>query len=86
MPLGGKTLLASPTGRAAKRLAETTGRKAQTIHRLLEFGYEADLGLHFRRNADNPLKADVVIIDRGFHGGFAPVSSSPPSHSKLALG
>jgi exodeoxyribonuclease V alpha subunit len=60
---GWKTLLASPTGRAAKRLAETTGRKAQTIHRLLEFGYEADLGLHFRRNADNPLKADVVIID-----------------------
>ena len=60
---GWKTLLASPTGRAAKRLAETTGRRAQTIHRLLEFGYEADMGLRFRRNADNPLKADAVIID-----------------------
>ena len=60
---GWKTLLASPTGRAAKRLAETTGRRAQTIHRLLEFGHEAGMGLHFRRNADNPLKADAVIID-----------------------
>ncbi|NLJ85025.1 MAG: ATP-dependent RecD-like DNA helicase [Firmicutes bacterium] len=60
---GWKTLLASPTGRAAKRLAEATGRRAQTIHRLLEFGYDAELGLHFRRNADNPLKADAVIID-----------------------
>lgn len=60
---GWKTLLASPTGRAAKRLAESTGRPAQTIHRMLEFGYEADVGLHFRRNADNPLKADVIIID-----------------------
>ena len=60
---GWKALLASPTGRAAKRLAETTGRPAQTIHRLLEFGYEADMGLHFRRNAENPLKADVIIVD-----------------------
>lgn len=58
-----KTLLASPTGRAAKRLAETTGRRAQTIHRLLEFGHEVDMGLHFRKNADNPLKADAIIID-----------------------
>ena len=58
-----KTLLASPTGRAAKRLAESTGRPAQTIHRLLEFGYEPDAGLQFRKNAENPLKADVVIID-----------------------
>jgi exodeoxyribonuclease V alpha subunit len=60
---GWRSLLASPTGRAAKRLAETTGRRAQTIHRLLEFGHEMDIGLHFRRNADNPLKADAVIID-----------------------
>ena len=60
---GWKTLLASPTGRAAKRLAESTGRPAQTIHRLLEFGYEADVGLHFRRNEDNPLKTDVIIVD-----------------------
>jgi exodeoxyribonuclease V alpha subunit len=62
---GWKTLLASPTGRAAKRLAEATGRKAQTIHRLLEFGYDGDGGssLHFRRNADNPLKAHAVIVD-----------------------
>ncbi|NLA58075.1 MAG: AAA family ATPase, partial [Firmicutes bacterium] len=62
---GWKTLLASPTGRAAKRLAEATGRKAQTIHRLLEFGYDGDSGgsLHFRRNAENPLKAHAVILD-----------------------
>jgi len=61
---GWKTLLASPTGRAAKRMAEATGRKAQTIHRLLEFGYEGEGGgLQFRRNAENPLKAQAVILD-----------------------
>ena len=59
----GRPLWLPPTGRAAKRLAEVTGRKAQTIHRLLEFGYDGDSGgsLQFRRNADNPLKADAVI-------------------------
>jgi exodeoxyribonuclease V alpha subunit len=52
--------LASPTGRAAKRLAEVTGRTAKTIHRLLEYSPKEG---GFKRNEDNPLNADWVIID-----------------------
>jgi exodeoxyribonuclease V alpha subunit len=52
-------VLASPTGRAAKRLSEATGRPAKTIHRLLEF----KPGEGFGRNDDNPLNADMVVID-----------------------
>jgi exodeoxyribonuclease V alpha subunit len=55
-----RVLLASPTGRAAKRLAEVTGRQAKTIHRLLEFSPKEG---GFKRKDDNPLDADVVIID-----------------------
>lgn len=51
--------LASPTGRAAKRLTETTGREAKTVHRLLEF----KPGEGFGRNESNPLDVDMVIID-----------------------
>jgi len=59
-----KIALAAPTGRAAKRMSEATGIEAKTIHRLLEIGYSAD-GEEptFARNEDNPLEADVVIID-----------------------
>ena len=58
-------LLAAPTGRAAKRITESTGYKAQTIHRLLEFSGEPDgeSAAHFNRNRDNPLECDAVIID-----------------------
>ena len=65
---GAEIRLAAPTGRAAKRMTETTGYEAQTIHRLLELtgmpeeGRE-DVPVHFERNAQNPLEADVVIID-----------------------
>ncbi len=52
--------LASPTGRAAKRMAEATGREAATIHRLLEWG-PAQAG--FQRNAQRPLETDLVIVD-----------------------
>ena len=52
--------LCAPTGRAAKRLAESTGREARTVHRLLE--YDAALG-GFRRNAENPLEVDLLVID-----------------------
>lgn len=52
--------LAAPTGRAAKRLNETTGREARTIHRLLEF--EPALG-GFKRGRDLPLEYDLIIID-----------------------
>ena len=59
--------LAAPTGRAAKRITEATGRSARTIHRLLEFmGSPEDKdndNPHFQRNEKNPIEADVVIID-----------------------
>ena len=57
---GRRITLAAPTGRAAKRLSETTKREAKTIHRLLEFS-PGENG--FKRNAENPLETDVVIID-----------------------
>ena len=63
---GVEILLAAPTGRAAKRMKETTGYEAQTVHRLLELkaAVEEDAkGMHFERNEMNPLEADVVIID-----------------------
>lgn len=60
-------LLAAPTGRAAKRMSETTGYEAQTIHRLLEISGNVEEGerqrTHFERNEENPLEADVIIID-----------------------
>lgn len=66
----GATLrLAAPTGRAAKRMTEATGYEAQTIHRLLELNGVHDddnresQGIHFDRNAENPLDTDVIIID-----------------------
>ncbi|MEG0320014.1 MAG: ATP-dependent RecD-like DNA helicase, partial [Niameybacter sp.] len=60
-----EVLLAAPTGRAAKRMSEATEMKAQTIHRLLEIGYlkEDSNRQMFNRNDENPLEADVVIID-----------------------
>ena len=65
---GAEIRLAAPTGRAAKRMTETTGYEAQTIHRLLELsGMPEDdregQPIHFERNAENPLEADVIIID-----------------------
>jgi exodeoxyribonuclease V alpha subunit len=57
---GTKTLLAAPTGRAAKRLEQSTGKQAQTIHRLLEFNPKEG---KFTRNATNPLEADALILD-----------------------
>lgn len=53
-------LLAAPTGRAAKRMTETTGREAKTIHRLLEFDPQS---FGFKRGRDNPLEADLIVID-----------------------
>ncbi len=55
--------LAAPTGRAAKRISEVTGKDAKTIHRLLEMDYTANEDLRFIHNEKNPLKADAVIID-----------------------
>jgi exodeoxyribonuclease V alpha subunit len=62
--MGLKTLLAAPTGRAAKRLTEVTGADASTIHRLLEAGIDPATGkMVFARDEDNPLKADAIIVD-----------------------
>jgi exodeoxyribonuclease V alpha subunit len=52
--------LAAPTGRAAKRMAEATGRKASTIHRLLDFSPQKG---GFQRNASSPLKTDLLVVD-----------------------
>ena len=55
--------LAAPTGRAAKRLSETTAHDAKTIHRLLEYAYSDDSHGAFQRNKDNPLDPGIYIID-----------------------
>ena len=65
---GAELRLAAPTGRAAKRMTEATGYEAQTIHRMLELtGMPEDdregQPVHFERNAENPMEADVIIID-----------------------
>ncbi len=62
--MGETVLLAAPTGRAAKRLSELTGREAKTIHRMLEVDFRSD-ELHptFRKNEKNPLKCDTLIVD-----------------------
>lgn len=53
-------LLAAPTGRAAKRMAEITKREAKTIHSLLEFDFSIN---GFKKNRDNPLECDLIIVD-----------------------
>ena len=69
---GLRILLAAPTGRAAKRMTEAGGYEAQTIHRMLEISggvpdgdrkSAAGLSMFFERNEDNPLEADVIIVD-----------------------
>ncbi|MDD5476447.1 MAG: ATP-dependent RecD-like DNA helicase [Syntrophales bacterium] len=59
-PRTAKVLLAAPTGRAAKKLSEATGREAKTIHRLLEFNGRKG---GFQRNSDTPLECDTLIVD-----------------------
>lgn len=58
--LGLQIELAAPTGRASKRISDTTGREARTLHRLLEYNFNNN---SFNRNADYPVEADVIIID-----------------------
>ena len=63
---GKEIMLAAPTGRAARRLSETTGHPASTIHRLLEIGpmeEEKETPLRFGRNEERPLEGDVLIVD-----------------------
>ena len=62
--MGLKVFLTAPTGRAAKRLSELSGKEAQTIHRLLGAAISEDgETVEFRKNAKNPLECDVVIVD-----------------------
>ncbi len=62
--MGLKVQLAAPTGRAAKRMSELTGREASTVHRLLEAGYaEGSFDLVFKRNASEPLRCGALILD-----------------------
>jgi len=80
-----KMLLASPTGRAAKRLAEVTFRKATTIHRLLEYSPHDNL---FLRNRDNQLSTDIVIVDEASMLDvflFNSLLEALPSHCHLVL-
>ena len=59
-----KVLLCAPTGRAAKRITESTGREAKTIHRLLEYAYgEDDSNLTFNKNENSPLECHAIIVD-----------------------
>ena len=59
-----KVVLAAPTGRAAKRMSETSNKEAKTIHRLLEMGFGMDSDeLTFMKNEEDPIDADVVILD-----------------------
>ncbi|WRS27510.1 ATP-dependent RecD-like DNA helicase [Oscillospiraceae bacterium MB08-C2-2] len=61
---GEKVALAAPTGRAAKRMSEVTGREAKTIHRLLEVDFRDQEGKsQFKRNEKNPLRHDAIILD-----------------------
>lgn len=61
---GLRFMLAAPTGRAAKRMSELSGREARTLHRMLESVFDANQGtVAFRRDRNNPLDTDVIIVD-----------------------
>jgi len=87
--LGYKTQLAAPTGRAAKRLTECTGREAATIHRLLESQYDPESGLMlFTRDEAEPLKADLLIVDEASMVDLSLMSAllhALPSDCRLVL-
>jgi exodeoxyribonuclease V alpha subunit len=84
---GSTISLAAPTGRAARRLAEATGREAKTIHRLLEYD---PVGRGFRRNAENCLDGDLVVIDEAsmldIYLANALVRALPPRGGLLLVG
>ena len=61
--VGQKTVLAAPTGRAAKRMSEATGEEAKTVHRMLEMERTTDGSIRFCRNERNPISEGVVIVD-----------------------
>ncbi|MDP2953353.1 MAG: AAA family ATPase, partial [Chloroflexota bacterium] len=82
---GLRILLASPTGRAAKRLSEATGREAKTLHRLMEYS-PAEGG--FKRNLENPLDGDVVVVDEASMVDILRMNrllQAVPRHASLVL-
>ncbi|MCB0582658.1 MAG: ATP-dependent RecD-like DNA helicase, partial [Phaeodactylibacter sp.] len=84
-PQGGRILLAAPTGRAGKRMAEITGREASTIHSLLE--YDFAIG-GFRRGRDNPLDSNLLVIDEASMVDTMLMYSllkAVPAHARLLL-
>ena len=87
--MGLKVQLAAPTGRAAKRMTELAGREASTIHRLLEAGYAGDsFELVFKRNGENPLSCDAIIVDEGSMIDIvlmAALMRALPKHCRLVM-
>jgi exodeoxyribonuclease V alpha subunit len=83
-------LLAAPTGRAAKRLSEATGRPAQTVHRLLEWGRPGKSAGVFGRDAMKPLDCDLLVVDEAsmldLPLGRALVAAVPSSASLALVG
>lgn len=78
-------MLAAPTGRAARRLAESTGREAKTIHRLLEISPETG---SFNRDEDDPLECDLLVIDEASMVDvplMSAVTRALPTHAALLL-
>ena len=88
---GLKTAVAAPTGRAARRITETTGHEASTIHRLLEYNYiEGEENMSFGKNEEDPLDYDAVIIDEASMVDLmlmnALVSAIPPRCRLILVG
>ncbi len=86
--LGIKAALAAPTGRAAKRMAESTGEEAKTVHRMLEMESGDEDKLRFFRNEENPLEARAVIIDEASMLDiplFSALLSAIPKRGRLIL-
>lgn len=82
-----RVTLAAPTGRAAKRMSEASGREAKTLHRLLEWSPATGT---FSRNADSPLETDLVLVDEAsmldLTLGRALLDAVPPSASLVLVG
>ena len=81
-----KLLLCAPTGRATKRMSEATGFEAKTIHRLLETDPK---GGGFKRNADNPLECDLLVVDETSMGDVmldaGPAEAPSPTIAPLLI-
>ncbi len=83
--LTNKIVLAAPTGKAAKRMTEITGKQAKTIHSLLEWDFQAG---GFKKNRQNPIDADLIIIDEASMIDTSLMFSllkAIPSHARLVI-